>query len=81
MVAGIIGRAMREIDRRPTVRRMAGVAIFRGDEVTAGLAGRGAAVVTGLTVAGDSHVIPGSANEGRRGMAVVAVQGGRYVVR
>ena len=84
MVARIIavGR-VREIDRRPALRRMADIAFLRGNKMilrTLGFtADRYHTVVTGTAAIRNPLVIPGTADEGRGGMAVVAVQAGRDV--
>ncbi len=57
MVAGIVGGRVAEADWRPSGRAVTLVALQRGAEVVAGFPGRGRAVVTIGTGAGDGRMI------------------------
>ena len=75
MVTRVVGIGrMPVIDGRPAIGGMTYVAILCCHEMAVTLAGCVVTIMTGFAITGDALVIPGTAHEGRRGMAVTAVQ-------
>ena len=81
VVAGVVSRCMREVDRRPARRVVAGIALERRDEVIAGLSGRGRSVVTRGAASRDTGVVEIRRYPRGRRVAGVALCGGDDVRR
>lgn len=74
-------RVVAEAGRRPARCDMTHVALYGRGQVIRRLEGRSAARIVTVIASADGAVVvdPGAANEGRRGMTGVAIQGGRQV--
>lgn len=81
MVARVVTVSrMREIDRRPALRRMTYVTFLSRLEMRRRHTDRGGAIVTRCAIASDFLVIEIAAHESRCRMAEVAIQGCSYMI-